>query len=115
MTRSLRTADSRLDDESLLPAVLQAVRRCPARSDYIELCFDTDEGSWTWCLPEPPDGGECRCGSATFAMTVGRYGVQARCVEGTRLGFAVPSSEAVPMILGGSRMFVARKLVERGW
>jgi hypothetical protein len=103
-----------LEDKSLISATLQSVRRCPARPDYIELCFGTDEGLWTWCFRDPRELDECGSGG-TLALTVGPYGAQARCVEDNGLGFALPTSEALPMILGGSRTYVARKLVERGW
>jgi hypothetical protein len=106
---------SRLEDESLIAASFQSVRPCPARPDYIELCFETAEGLWTWCFRDPhePSGSECGSGR-TLALTVGPYGAQARCVEDNEIGFALPTSEALPMILGGSRTYVARKLVERG-
>jgi hypothetical protein len=32
--------------EPFLPATLEGVRRCPARSEYVELCFSTPEGPW---------------------------------------------------------------------
>ena len=115
MTTSQSCGGSRLDDGSLIPATLQAVCRCPARSDYIELCFETDEGPWTWCLPDPVEQVECDSGCDALAMTAGPYGTRARCIDGDRLGFALPGSEAVPLILKGARTFVARKLVERGW
>ena len=116
MTKSPCFSGSRLEDKSLISATLQSVRRCPARLDYIELCFETDEGLWTWCFRDPRERSECGCGSGgTLALTVGPYGAQARCVEGNGLGFALPTAEALPMILGGSRTYVERKLVERGW
>jgi hypothetical protein len=116
VTKSPCFSGSRLEDRSLISATLQAVRRCPARPDYIELRFQTDEGLWTWCFRDPRELCECECGSGgTLALTVGPYGAQARCVEDNGLGFALPTCQALPMILGGSRMYVARKMVERGW
>ncbi|PQM48732.1 hypothetical protein C1Y40_01098 [Mycobacterium talmoniae] len=104
---------SHLEDKWFIPAALESVRRCPARADYIELCFATDEGSWTWCFRDPLERRE-RTGG-TLALAVGPYGAQAHCVEGSGLGLALPTSEALPMVLGGSRTYVARRLVERGW
>jgi hypothetical protein len=115
MTESPCVNGSYLRGKSLIPATLQSVRRCPARSDYVELCFETDEGLWTWCFRDPSELSESECSGGTLALTVGPYGARARCVEDGELGFALPISEALPMILGGSRIFVARKLVERGW
>lgn len=115
MTESPCVSGMHLRDRSLIPATLQAVRRCPARSDYIELCFETDEGMWTWCFRDPAELSDPECSGSTLALTVGPYGARARCVEEGELGFALPISEALPMILGGTRIFVARKLVERGW
>lgn len=115
MTTSQRCGEPGLQDGSLIPATFQSVHRCPARSDYIELCFETDESPWAWCLPEPSEHAEYDGGCDAVAITVGPYGAQARCVDGDRLGFALPGSEAVPLILNGIRTLVARKLVERGW
>ncbi|OMC36730.1 hypothetical protein A5740_00190 [Mycobacterium sp. GA-1841] len=102
-------------DATWVPAALQCVRRCPARSDYIELCFDTPEGSWTWCFRDPCVSGEPESSGGTLAVTPGPYGTRARCVNDGELGFALPIAEALPMILGGSQTFLARKLIERGW
>ncbi|PIB73221.1 hypothetical protein CQY22_017770 [Mycolicibacterium brumae] len=103
-------------DGSLLPATLQEVCRCPARRDYIELCFETPEGPWKWCLPEPTEALESTDGAeAVAAVTVGRYGVQAHYVDDGCLGYAMPSCEALAMVLGGARIFLSRSLVQRGW
>jgi hypothetical protein len=115
VTTSQSCDGSRLVDRSLIPATLEAVHRCPARSDYIELCFETDEGGWTWCLPDPIEQSQCDTSCSTLAVTVGPYGARARCVDGGRLGFTLSAAEAVPLIVGGARTYVARKLVERGW
>ena len=115
MTESPCFSGSRLEDESLIPATFQSVRRCPARPDYIELCFETAEGLWSWCFRDPHEPGEGEWGTrGALALTVGPYGAQARCVEDNEIGLALPTSEALPMILGGSRTYVTRKLVERG-
>jgi hypothetical protein len=101
-----------LADGSFVLATLQCVRRCPARSNFVELCFATDEGWWTWCFRDPPERSE-RSSGGTLALTVGPYGAQARCVDDGGLGLALPTSEALSMILGGSQTYVARRLVER--
>jgi hypothetical protein len=112
MTKSTCCTGSRLADESFVLATLESVRRCPAHSEFVELCFTTDKGSWTWCFREPSERSERAC-AGTLALTVGPYGAQARCVDDGDLGLALPASEALPMILGGSPTYVARRLVER--
>jgi hypothetical protein len=114
MKEALCFTGSRMVDESFVPATLESVRRCPARSDFIELCFATDEGAWTWCFRDPPEGNGCGSVGA-LALAVGPYGPQARSVDDDGIGVALPTSEALPMILGDSPTFVARRLVERGW
>lgn len=98
-------------DESFRPATIAAVRPCPARSDYLELCFETDEGPWTWCFPEPTERHELADG--VLALKLGTYAVQAHYVRNGELGLAMPTSEALGMILGGSRIYIARRLVAR--
>jgi hypothetical protein len=96
-------------EESFLAATLDLVRRCPARSEYVELCFTTPEGSWNWCFPEPS-----RCPRPTtgpLALTVGPYGVQARLVHDAELGPALLSSSALQMILAGADVRIARSLI----
>lgn len=106
----------RLADGSFLPATLRSVRPCPARSDYVELCFETDEGMWTWCCPELAEPNAPSSGvDRTVVITTGPYGPRARYLEDGRLGLALPGSEATAMILGGSRTYVARALIGRGW
>lgn len=114
MPKPLCVTGSRLTDGAFILATLECVRRCPARSDFIELFFATDEGEWTWCFPEPSEQSDAGVGG-TIALTVGPYGAQARYVDDGRLGLALPSGSALPMILAGSPTYVARKLVERGW
>lgn len=102
-------------EQGLLPAIFDHIRRCPARSDYIEMCFETGDGTWTWCIPQSSEQSECGCGDGALAITVGPYGAQARYLQDGGLGFSLPSAEAMALILGGSQTYVARKLVERGW
>lgn len=97
---------------SFLPATLMVVRPCPARSDYIELSFATSEGRWNWCFPEPPSHEQEPNGA--LALTVGRYGAQAHIVTDDGVGPALPSAEALPMILGGAEVHIERKLVAAG-
>ena len=101
-------------DESFVAATLKAIRRCPARADFIEICFVTSEGSWTWCFREPSERTGCSPGRA-IALTIGSYGAQARSVDDGDIGLALPTSEALPMILGHSPTYVDRRLVHRGW
>jgi hypothetical protein len=100
-------------EEPVLLATLELVRRCAARSEYIELCFTTPEGSWNWCFPEPPRRRKTPAGS--LALTVGPYGAQARLLRDSGLGPALPSSSALPMILAGADVYVARRLVSAGY
>ena len=111
MTQAPCFAD-RLLEEAFLPATLEGVRRCPARSGYVELCFTTPEGPWQWCFPAPPRRRRRRVGS--LALTMGAYGVQAHLVRDAGLGPALPSSAALPMILVGADIRVARGLVSAG-
>jgi hypothetical protein len=102
-------ADESAGEQTFLPATLEHVRRCPARAEYIELCFTTPEGSWNWCFPEPE---RVRKRSASpIALTLGPYGIVARKVIDTRLGTVVDTAAAVPMILAGAEVVVARRLV----
>ena len=108
MTLAPCFADRRLE-EPFLPATLEGVRRCPARSGYVELCFTTPEGPWQWCFPEPPR--RRRRPAGPLALTMGPYGAQAHLVRDAGLGPALPSSSALPMILAGADVRVARRLV----
>jgi len=100
-------------EEPFLPATLEHVRRCPARPEYIELCFTTSEGPWKWCFPEPPRRRKRPAGPV--ALTIGPYSVQARLVRDGGLGPAVQISSALPMILAGADVYVARGLVCAGF
>lgn len=113
MTNSVGAADSRLLADSFVPAETESVRRCPARSDFIELNFVTPYGRWKWCCAEPDEEtlGES---TSTLAITDGPYGVRARYVEDGSIGFTASPSEAAAMILAGARVYLARMLVERG-
>jgi len=96
--------------EPFLPATLELVRRCPARPEYVELCFVTSEGSLKWCFPEPPRR-RGRSAGGPLALVLGPYGVQAHRVGETSLGTALQSSSALPMILAGAEVHVACRLV----
>jgi len=100
-------------EEPFVPATLELVRRCPARPGYIELCFTTPEGSWKWCFPEPSR--RRKQPAAPVALTIGPYGVQAHLVRDGGLGPALQSSSALPMILAGADVHVARKLICAGF
>lgn len=104
-----------LATNAALVATLESVRRCPARSDYIELCFSTAEGAWTWCFPRPVESGaDCRDGDAVV-ITTGPYGVQARYSTNGVTGLVMPTAEAMAAILSECRTYIARRLIERGW
>ena len=96
-------------NEPYLPATLDLIRRCPARPEYIELCFTTPEGPWKWCFPEPSRRRKQPAGA--LALTVGPYGVEARLIRDSALGPALQSSSALPMIRAGADVYVARRLV----
>ncbi len=99
-------------EEPFVPATLEQVRRCPARLEYIELCFTTPEGPWKWCFPEPPRRRKQPAGP--IALTVGPFGVQAHLIRDSGLAPALQSSSALPMILAGADVYVARRLVSAG-
>ena len=99
-------------EEPFVPATLELVRRCPARSEYLELCFRTPGGSWTWCFPRPSR--RRKRPADPLALTVGPYGVQARRVRDDGLGPALQNASALPMILAGADVYVARRLVSAG-
>jgi hypothetical protein len=98
--------------EEFLSATLEGVRRCPARPEYIELCFTTGEGAWNWCFPPPVR--QLKRPTEPVALVLGPYGVLARRVAGNGLGPALDSSVALPMILAGADVVVARRLVTAG-
>lgn len=96
-----------------LPATLESVRGCPARAGYLELSFRTPEGAWNWCFPEPATRRKRR--ADPIALTLGPYGVLARPVlSGGGFGAALDGSAALPMILAGAEVVVARRLVIAG-
>ncbi len=103
--------DSSLDD-GFLPATLESVRRCPARPEYLELCFRTPEGTWNWCFPKPAR--QRKRSPSPIALTLGPYGVLARQVLSSGFGTALDGSAALPMILAGADVIVARRLVTAG-
>ncbi|MBP1823335.1 hypothetical protein [Mycobacterium sp. OAE908] len=104
--------EKRLAAEDFVAATLTSVGRCPARLEYVELVFSTAEGQWKWCFPRPPAGKPEICGS--IALTLGRYGPQARLVKADGLGPSLPSAEALPAILAGANVMIAHGLVRRG-
>lgn len=100
-------------DGEYLSATLESLRRCPARGEYIELCFTTGEGEWSWCFPEPARRLRGRPGPV--GLTLGPYGVLARRVDADgEFGTALDASVALPMILAGADVVVARRLVTAG-
>ncbi|GAA1826484.1 hypothetical protein GCM10009836_00110 [Pseudonocardia ailaonensis] len=100
---------------SFVRATLAEVGRCPARADFVELRFTTDAGPWKWCFPDPGDrDARPEAVDDTLVLVLGRYGTQAHHVVDGAIGPALPSSEALPMILGGCRPFVSRALIEWG-
>lgn len=99
-------------DEEFLPATLEGIRRCPARPEYIELCFTTGDGAWNWCFPPPAR--QLKRPAEPVALVLGPYGVLARRVGDNGFGPALDGSEALPMILAGADVIVARRLVTAG-
>jgi len=99
--------------EPFLRATLTGTRPCPARPEYVELCFSTPEGPWNWCFPEPPKG-RGRRRAAPIALTLGAYGVQARLARGDGSGPVLDGSAALSMIMAGAAVVVARQLVTPG-
>ena len=113
MTQAFSSTGAPLDREAFVPATLRSVRQCPARADYIELRFDTAQGPWDWCFPEPPSR-EPAEPVGPLALTLGRYDARAYLVTDGVLGPVVPSDRALAMILGGAEVSIARQLVAAG-
>jgi hypothetical protein len=118
-----------VDDGAFVRATSVEVGVCPARADFVELRFTTEVGSWNWCFPDPgacearpadadadadADGDGDGDADGALALIFGRYGVQAHEVANGVIGPALPSSEALPRILGGCRPLVSRDLVAWG-
>jgi hypothetical protein len=100
-------------EEEPLTATLEGMRRCPARGEYIELHFTTNEGAWSWCFPAPAR--QLRRRPTPIALTPGPYGVIARRVTADgELGSALDARVALPAILAGADVVVARRLVTAG-
>lgn len=102
--------------EPYLPATLDSVHRCPARSDYLDLRFVTSEGSWQWCFPEPPDDAADlgQHTDVTIVFTFGRYGALAHLIRDGELGPAMPSAAALPLILADARVLIEPRLLTSG-
>src|SRR5258708_4038671 len=100
-------------EEPFVPAMLGLARPCPPRPGYIDLCFPPPGGWGKWCLPDPSRGR--RNPAAPVALTIGPYGVQAHLVRDGGFGPALQSSSALPMILAGADVHVARKLICAGF
>jgi hypothetical protein len=105
-----------LDDAAFAPATLVSVHPCPARSDYLELRFDTADGLWDWCFAEPAASvePEVDAGAVRLAVVLGRYGAVAHTVADGALGPALPSTAALPLIRAGAEVRIARQLVFAG-
>ena len=89
------------------------MRRCPAQAEYVELRLATSEGPWTWCFPTPARRLRPRPGPV--ALTLGPYGVMARRVTPDgELGTGLDPCVALPTILAGAHVMVARRLVTAG-
>ncbi|WP_433761338.1 hypothetical protein [Nocardia sp. CA-135398] len=101
-----------LSGRSFLTATLDSVHRCPARSDYIDLRFSTSAGFWQWRFPEPQGRRRAdRRGAVPLALTFGRYAAQAHIIRDNALGPALPSSAALPLILGDAYILIERRLI----
>ena len=98
--------------ETYLPATLVAVRRCPARDDYLEMCFDADGKDWRWCFPEPMRRDSRR--SRPLALIMTPVGVQARAFDRRVVGALVRSEVAIPAILAGAPTFLQESLAAVG-
>ena len=109
-------ADEPSFDEELLPAALESVRHCPARRGYLELHFTTREGPWNWCFPgEVEPARRLKRPPSPVALTLGPYGVLARrVVAGGEFGTALDAGLALPTVLAGGDVLVARCLVTAG-
>jgi hypothetical protein len=101
------------DEEEFLTATLEGVRRCPASGEYMELHFTTSAGPWSWCFPKP--GRQLKRRPSPVALTLGPYGVIARRVTADGgFGTALDTCVALPTILAGASVVVARRLVTAG-
>jgi hypothetical protein len=113
MANAHGSTDQALEEGAFVPATLVSVRPCPARADYIELRFDTPEGEWDWCFAEPTER-DLEPVRVPLALVLGRYGTQAHLVVDDALGPALPSTSALPTILCGADVRIARRLVLAG-
>jgi hypothetical protein len=96
-------------DEHFLPATLELARRCPARSDYVDLRFQTARGSWDWCFPGPPEQ-DVRL-KGPLALTIGAHGLQVHLITDGVLGPRLLNGPALAMIMAGTEVSIARRLI----
>lgn len=113
MSKAFSSTGQAVDESAFVPAALVSVRPCPARSDYVELRFDTAEGEWDWCFAAPtePDADPAL---DPLALVLGRFGTVAHPVVDGILGPALPTTSALPRILAGAGVRIARRLVTAG-
>lgn len=111
MRTGSRICGAAFDGESFVRATVESAGPCPARADYIEICFSTTEGRWKWCFPEP-DPADCPAEPTTdLAFTLDNYGAQAHPIVGGRIQPAILSAAALPMVLAGTPVHISRRLV----
>lgn len=99
------------DDELFVRATIESVGPCPARADYIEICFTTTEGRWKWCFPEPDPADTLEEPTTELAFTLDNYGAQAHPIVDGRIQPAILSAAALPMVVAGTAVHIARRLV----
>ncbi|MBO0856478.1 MAG: hypothetical protein J2P18_22250 [Nocardia sp.] len=100
-----------VDSETFIRASIESVGPCPARADYIEICFSTTEGRWKWCFPEPDPDDVLEEPWTDLAFTLDHYGAQAHPIVDGRIQPAILSAAALRMVLGGTAVHIERKLV----
>ncbi|NKY53084.1 hypothetical protein [Nocardia vermiculata] len=112
MTRTgTRVSGTAFDEELFVRATVESSGRCPARADYIEICFATTEGRWKWCFPEPDPADALDEPITALAFTLDQYGAQAHPIVDGTIGPAILSASALPMVLAGTPVHIARRLV----
>jgi hypothetical protein len=78
-------------------AELDRVRPCPARSDYLELCFSTADGPVSWCFPKPAARRRRARKNGPVILRVGPYGLQPHLIRDGELTSALTAAETVPV------------------